>query len=200
MMFGKHLLTPAWTGAGESAKLIRNSLNEIGEHFCLDFDRIYLFTNGGGGKATGYLACREWVRGLAVSAYFPSTAKRIASICRRPKPVFLRSARDSRWEPTDGSAGCVRDARLSLADYEAAWTTRNECRGEPLRTQHKNGYCDSWSSCSQPVTSCVVDGGLPWPMGNDPRRARCAEPAPAEFGSTALMWEFFEAAEQPGGR
>ena len=197
----KHLLAPAWDARGKGTGLVKRALQDTGKRVCLDHERIYVLSNGVGGRTAHFLACAPWVKGIATVGYFPQkvhAGPRSGDItCNHPRPTWMFAARHSKSEPIDGSRGCGRQGpRYSMTEVNQLLAKRNQCSPEPEVTNVKPGKCRTWAGCASPFESCIAPGGVPWKLGADFRAGFCLEPKAADFPVAERAWRFFQSLDE----
>lgn len=183
----------------------RRQLEFIVDELCIDRARIFVVSQGKGGRAAAPLACEGWVTAVAMNSFALRDLKEPDSPystdmerygCDVPKPMALFRPSESREVPLNGANACDGRVHFTRERMEAIWQERNSCSGEPIALgPHAGGECRTWA-CQTPLMSCVLTGGYPWPGTKmAPRDAsKCgSEPSP-DFQLGPTIWEFFEKA------
>ena len=161
------------------------------KQFSIDESQMFVIGHGSGGTLANALACEPWVRAIATASYLPDEVHHFGCDARGI-PMLLIAPVDSGHVPVAGGKRCIfGDTATSLADYEARWRARNDCDGEPIVSDERDGTCRSWT-CDQALVACRIQGGHAWPgtpMVQD--LGLFCETHPSDFPSARVVFDFF---------
>lgn len=191
-----------WRKEPNDLPTIRGVIDTMSKTFCIDPERIYLASNGHGGKVAITGSCEPFMAATAVHSFGNATPTHHC-FDAAPAPHLLITPRSSPHVPFNGGNSCSlrifqqdQDSlKMSVHEVEAAWRKRNRCKGEPeIVFEDGNSECRRWS-CAAPFQSCYVEGGNGW-TGSSPRAiadgAPCDGPPATSVELAPLIWSFFE--------
>ena len=178
--------------------LLRAQFEVTASALCVDRERVFIVSQGQGGRAAEMFGCEPWVAGVATNS-FTRTTNEPNEVCDTPVPRALLLPMESERLPPKGGRTCKNGKRASFAVAERSWRTRNECTGDPVVTAHGSSTCYEWQ-CKEPLMSCRLDGGFGWP-GTAPRVLDLLEGCdgtPPEFPTAQVVWEFLSRSKSDG--
>ena len=159
-------LAHGWSTAA-ALERARASVEQLGQHVCVDDEQIYVLGFGGGGKAVYSLGCDPWVAGVASVSYVPHAGPEICKT-KRSVPMLHILGTKSGYMPVRGGSDCRGAQKPSFDQAESTWRAWNTC-GDAAKPylDSPHGVCVTWD-CVEPTVSCRIDGGRRWP-GTKPR-------------------------------
>jgi polyhydroxybutyrate depolymerase len=188
---------PANTDDTDDVAFVRQLLDDVEAHFCVDTRRIFSTGLSNGALLSHRLACEAADR---IAAIGPVAGVLAIPTCTpgRPVPVIEFHGAQDLYIPYHGG-GILGLA--SVPQTFADWAQRDGCTGQPMET-FRNGmaHCSSYQTCAggAAVTLCTIDdGGHTWPGGGNPLPESITGVTSTDLSATDAMWDFFSAHPLP---
>ncbi len=179
----------AWRGFDEvrDAKAVYDL---SAQQLCLDDRRVLAFGHSTGGRAVERLPCVMAIQAAASSSHRPEIGERFCDPAPPIPYLHIAPLKDG-YDPIEGGSNCGV-GKVSLADFEDRWRTRNECTTRKDTVRLDGGKCSRWS-CEASFVSCRASGGHRWPG----QTRRAADLQDCDGGAMTLpiskiVWEFFD--------
>lgn len=176
---------------------IRDMIDDIGKHYCVDRRRVYATGFSNGSMLAHRLACELSDRIAAVATV---SGVIMLEKCQPQRPMsvlVVHGTADPRslWEGGIGDKNPKKGARDSIAKTMSTLYTRYGCGAETATLFQKGAAtCSVARGCDggNEVGLCKIEGGgHQWP-GGEPVWERKLGPINLDMPASAVIWDFFK--------
>lgn len=203
-------LQKSWNGGhccGEAAKnnvddvgFVRALIDELATLLSIDPARVYVTGFSNGAIMAYRLACQLSDRVAAVAPVSATQIREDQQACQpgRSVSVIHFHGTADRLNPYNGGTTAAGFQFVPVEEAMGFWAGRNECPGQPKRSEAGKVRHEVLGPCSQNSTVelyTITDGEHAWP-GGEAVNPQVGEPT-HEISATPLMWEFFAAHPMP---
>lgn len=163
---------------------IRAVVADVSAKVCVDAAKVYATGMSNGGYMSHRLGCEATDLFAAIAPVAGELGIPECSPSKKIPVIAYHGTVDPLVQYQNG------------ADSVAEWAVRNECQGEPVRTQFGNSYCDVYEQCADGAMTglCTLDPeGHCWPGGSESLCLPPIAPYNDDIHANEHMWAFFGA-------